>query len=113
MENDSHGIDPLSKRIGELRKFFARGLGRKATREQAFAILQAARAQAESERVFNDPNASSNDRVRVFNMARQAKADMDAVLHPTALPAGRRRYDRRNAIEPGPLGSILHEDAHG
>lgn len=82
MENLSSPIDPLSKRIAELRKFFARGLGRKATREQAFVIQQAAIARAEWERSITDPAYTPNDRARAFGVARRAKLDMEAALAP-------------------------------
>jgi hypothetical protein len=88
MENDPTRIDPLSARIAQLRRLFARGLGRKATRRQAFLLMQAAQATAEYERTLADPSCTANDRVRAFNCARQARADMEVAVQPKPKPHG-------------------------
>jgi hypothetical protein len=46
MENDPARIDPLSARIAQLRRQFAKGIGRKANRRQAFLIMQSLKDRA-------------------------------------------------------------------
>jgi hypothetical protein len=78
-------IDAISIRARKLRKVFARGLGRKATSRQALAIMDAAFATAKAEAAAVDVTVSANDYVRLANHARQARAQMAAVLHAKRL----------------------------
>lgn len=82
MDIEPNRIDPFAKRIRRLRRQFARGIGGKASREVAFLINTAATATAEWERVMEDQTATANDRARAFNVARTARADMEAALAP-------------------------------
>jgi hypothetical protein len=74
-----HETSP-AKRVAYFKRIFARGIGRTPNALQKHAVARAAQWAAEAERVLADPAAQANDKVRVDNAFRRAKADMDALL---------------------------------
>ena len=79
-------IDSLQKRVADLRRAFAKGLGHKPSTLQAAAIRRAAMLAAQAELVLADPTASINDKVRIDGAARRALTDMQAVLAAKRKP---------------------------
>jgi hypothetical protein len=79
--------DPLQRRIAQLRRTFAQGIGGKANAAQAVVIQNAAVLSARAEAAALDPACTINQLVRAENLARRSRADMRAMLRDEREPA--------------------------
>lgn len=79
--------DPLQRRIAQLRRTFAQGIGGKASALQAQIIQNAAILTARAEAAALDPGCTINQVVRAENLARRARADMRAMIEAEREPA--------------------------
>jgi hypothetical protein len=70
----------LQRRIAQLRRTFAQGIGGKASASQAQVIQNAAVLSARAEAAALDPACTINQLVRAENLARRARAEMRAAL---------------------------------
>lgn len=87
-------IDSLQKRVADLRRAFAKGLGHKPSTLQASAIRRSAMLVAQAEQVLADPTATINDKVRIDGAARRALVDMQATLRPKLAVSPITAFDR-------------------
>jgi hypothetical protein len=94
-------IDSLQKRVADLRRAFAKGLGHKPSTLQAAAIQRSAMLVAQAERVLADPTASINDKVRIDGAARRALIDMQATLRPKLAASPISAFDKYIAERAG------------
>jgi hypothetical protein len=86
--------DPLQRRIAQLRRTYAQGIGGKASALQAQAIQHAAILTAKAEACATDPSVTVNQLVRIEGVARRARADMRALLDETRPPEYRPTLDQ-------------------
>jgi len=86
--------DPLQRRIAQLRRTFAQGIGGKASALQAQVIQNAATLTAKAEACATNPSVTVNQLVRIEGVARRARADMRALLAETRQPENRPTLDQ-------------------
>lgn len=78
----SPGQQRAQQRLADLRRSLQRQLRRKPTRLEKQALDQCALLTLRAEIAAADPKASSNDIVRLSNIARRARADWDRIANP-------------------------------
>jgi hypothetical protein len=80
MTDESLTESPLEKRIGYLKRIFARGIGRTPTAKQKLALVRAATLTARAEQAMSDPLISANDAVRLDGAAARARRELQHLI---------------------------------
>jgi hypothetical protein len=71
---------PLEKRIGYLKRLFARGIGKTPSAKQKLALARAALLTAKAEQAAADPLTSANDLVRLDGVAARARRELQVLI---------------------------------
>jgi hypothetical protein len=80
LDRESSTLSPLAKRIGYLKRLFARGIGRTPTAKQKLALERAARLTAAAELAAANPLTTANDLVRLDGAAARARRDLQYLI---------------------------------
>jgi hypothetical protein len=80
MTDQSLAESPLEKRIGYLKRIFAKGIGRTPTAKQKLALQRAALLTAKAEQAAADPLTSANDLIRLDGAAARARRDLQHLI---------------------------------
>jgi hypothetical protein len=80
MTAESIIASPLAKRIENLKRLFARGIGRTPTAKQKLALARAALLTAKAEQAAADPLTRANDLVRLDGAAARARRELQYLI---------------------------------